>query len=110
VTVSLKNETVGAVNAARPVPAVPSAQELIMPTVSPKGSRVSALFSQHADCAVGVQNALRILRANPPLERDYPNGDLATAHEQHAARCLSIATVSAELSVIVGMLREWNER
>ncbi len=71
---------------------------------------MSALFRQHADCAVGLQNALRILRANPPLKRDYPAGNFATAHDQHAARCLSIATVSAELSVIVGMLRERNER
>ena len=108
-TVSLNNATVRAITAGGPVPAATSAMEMVMPTVNPNGSRVSALFRRHADCAVGVQNALRILRANPPLERDYPAGNVAIAHEQHAARCLSIATVCAELSVIVGMLRQRNE-
>ncbi len=109
-TVSLNHATVRALTAGGPVPAATSAMKMILPTVNPNGSRVSALFRRHADCAVGVQNALRILRANPPLERDYPAGNFATAHEQHAARCLSIATVCAELSVIVGVLRERTER
>jgi hypothetical protein len=110
VTVSLNHAAVRAITAGGPVPAAPSAMKMIMPTVNPSGSRVSALFRQHADCAVGVRNALRILRANPPLERDYPAANFATAHEQHTARCLSIAAVCAELSVIVEMLREWDER
>jgi len=106
ITDCFENTTACAISLARPVPAAKSATAIINLTVNPRDNRRCALILLRADRAVGVPNALRILRASPPLEWEYLAGNFAEAHEQHAARCLSSATVSAELSVIMGMLRD----